>query len=107
MGLPCICASSGVCSRHTCRVFRSLKAAARTLIKSSRSRAHPDDPLNTFGSATMRYSQIAIFLLVATSLTASAFGIGKDYGETFYNAGIALLVLDVVCIQLWPSTKRP
>ena len=55
----------------------------------------------------MRYVQIAICVLGAASLILSAFGIGKDYGETLYNAGIALLVLDVVCIQLWPSIKRP
>jgi hypothetical protein len=40
-------------------------------------------------------------------LIASAFGIGKDMGETLYNAGIATLLIDVVCIQLWPSVKRP
>ncbi len=55
----------------------------------------------------MRLSQIVIFILGAVSLIASAFGIGKDYGETFYNAGIALLLLDVVYIQLWPSVKQP
>lgn len=54
----------------------------------------------------MRQSQIAFFVLGAVSLIASAFGIGKDYGETLYNAGIALLLLDVVCIQLWPTGKR-
>lgn len=55
----------------------------------------------------MRMAQIVIFILGSVSLIASAFGMGKDYGETFYNAGIALLLLDVVCIQLWPSEKRP
>jgi len=55
----------------------------------------------------MRLSQIVIFILGAVSLIASAFGIGKDYGETFYNAGIALLLLDVVYILLWPSVKHP
>ena len=55
----------------------------------------------------MRLSQIVIFILGAVSLIASAFGIGKDYGETFYNAGIALLLFDVVYILLWPSVKHP
>jgi len=54
----------------------------------------------------MRQSQIAIFVLGAVSLIASAFGIGHDYGETLYNAGIALLLFDVVYIQLWPRAKR-
>ncbi|MDD1682533.1 MAG: hypothetical protein LUO98_01745, partial [Methanoregula sp.] len=58
------------------------------------------------GGHIMRLSQIVIFILGAVSLIASAFGIGKDYGETFYNAGIALLLLDVVYILLWPSAKH-
>ena len=55
----------------------------------------------------MRQLQITIFMLGVASLIASAFGIGKDYGETLYKTGIAMLLLDVVCIQLWPSAKRP
>jgi hypothetical protein len=54
----------------------------------------------------MRKFQTAIFVLGAASLIASAFGIGKDFGETLYNTGIATLLVDVVCIQLWPSAKR-
>ncbi|HUU17882.1 MAG TPA: hypothetical protein VMW72_12080 [Sedimentisphaerales bacterium] len=55
----------------------------------------------------MRQLQITIFMLGAASLIASVFGIGKDFGETLYKTGIAMLLLDVVCIQLWPSAKRP
>lgn len=55
----------------------------------------------------MRQLQIAMFLLGAASLIGSAFGIGKDFGETLYKTGIAFLLIDVVCIQLWPSQKRP
>ena len=54
----------------------------------------------------MRRAQIILFILGAAFLTASAFGIGKDYGETLYNAGIAILLFDIVFIQLWPSAKR-
>ena len=53
-----------------------------------------------------RLLQIVFFILGAASLITSAFGVGKDYGETLYNTGIALLLLDVVFIQLWPSAKR-
>ena len=55
----------------------------------------------------MRQLQITMFILGAASLIASAFGIGKDFGETLYKTGIALLLLDVVCIQLWPLAKCP
>jgi hypothetical protein len=55
----------------------------------------------------MRQSQIVILILGAAALIASAFGIGKDFGETLYKTGIALLLMDVVCILLWPSVKHP
>lgn len=54
----------------------------------------------------MKQIQIVIFIAGAASLIASAFGLGKDYGETLYNAGIAILLIDIVFIQLWPSEKR-
>jgi hypothetical protein len=54
----------------------------------------------------MRHAQIILFILGAASLIASAFGLGKDYGETLYNAGIAILLIDIVFIQLWTSAKR-
>ena len=54
----------------------------------------------------MRLAQIILFIIGSASLLASAFGLGKDYGETFYNAGIAILLIDIVFIQLWPPAKR-
>ena len=62
--------------------------------------------VNLIKEQTMRRAQIILFILGAAFLTASAFGIGKDYGETLYNAGIAILLFDIVFIQLWPSAKR-
>jgi hypothetical protein len=59
------------------------------------------------GAETMRQLQMTIFILGAASLILSAFGIGKDFGETLYKTGIAILLLDVACTQLWPSAKRP
>ena len=55
----------------------------------------------------MRWFQIAMFVLGTASMIGAAFGIGKDFGETLFNAGIAFLLIDVVCIQLWPLAKRP
>ena len=55
----------------------------------------------------MRWFQIAMFALGTVSMIGSAFGIGKDFGETLFNAGIAFLLIDLVCIQLWPSARRP
>ena len=55
----------------------------------------------------MRWFQITLFILGTASMIGSAFGIGKDFGETLFNTGIAFLLIDLVCIQLWPSAKRP
>jgi hypothetical protein len=55
----------------------------------------------------MRWFQIALFILGTASMIGSAFGIGKSLGETLFNTGIALLLIDLVCTQLWPSAKRP
>jgi hypothetical protein len=55
----------------------------------------------------MRELQIALFVLGAASLIASATGLGSDHGAMFLKTGIALLLLDVVCIQLWPAPRRP
>ncbi|MBP7053236.1 MAG: hypothetical protein KBE65_19690 [Phycisphaerae bacterium] len=55
----------------------------------------------------MRRFQIALFILATASLLGSAFELGPGSGDYLLNAGFAVLLIDVVCIQLWPSTKRP
>ena len=59
----------------------------------------------------MRQFQITIFILGTAALIASAvleaaFFDTKGMGETLYKAGFATLLVDVVCILLWPSAKR-
>ena len=54
-----------------------------------------------------RQFQITISILGTASLIASAFEIGPGSGDYLLTAGIATLLVDVVCIQLWPSAKRP
>ena len=54
----------------------------------------------------MRLAQIILVIIGTASLIASAFGLGKDYGETLYNAGIAILLIDIVFIKLFPSSKH-
>ncbi len=54
----------------------------------------------------MRWFQIVLFILGTASMIGSAFGIGKSLGETLFNTGIAFLLIDLVCTQLWPSAKR-
>jgi hypothetical protein len=55
----------------------------------------------------MRKFQIAVFVLAAASLITAACLIGKEAGNEFRKIGIAALLFDVVCIQLWPAAKQP
>lgn len=54
----------------------------------------------------MRQFQIAVFVLGTVALLAAAFFIGKDMGDTLWRTGMATVLFDVVCIQLWPCSKR-
>jgi hypothetical protein len=54
----------------------------------------------------MRKLQITIFIVATLALMAAAGCIGKQVGTELRNAGIAALLFDVVCIQLWPAAKR-
>ena len=54
----------------------------------------------------MRKFQIAVFAVATLVLIAAACCLGKQIGTEFRNAGIAALLFDVVCIQLWPPAKR-
>ena len=54
----------------------------------------------------MRKFQITVFVVATATLIAAACCIGKKVGTEFRNAGIAALLFDIVCIQLWPPAKR-
>jgi hypothetical protein len=54
----------------------------------------------------MRKFQITVFAIATLALIAAACCIGKQVGTEFRNAGIATLLFDIVCIQLWPPAKR-
>jgi hypothetical protein len=54
----------------------------------------------------MRKPQIAVFVLATASLVAAACLVGQKAGGEFGKAGVAAVLFDVVCIQLWPTAKR-
>jgi len=54
----------------------------------------------------MRKFQIVVFVLATVALLAAACFIGKEVGGELRRTGIAALLFDVVCIQLWPTPKR-
>jgi len=63
-------------------------------------------PAPATGECFMRKFQIAVFVIATAVLIAAACCIGRQVGTEFRNAGIAVLLFDIVCIQLWPPGKR-
>jgi hypothetical protein len=51
----------------------------------------------------MRYLQIFVFVVGLAAFIAAIFLIGTDTGDTLWRVGVAVLLLDVVCIMLWPT----
>ena len=51
----------------------------------------------------MRYLQILVFVVGLAALIAAIFFVGTGTGDTLWRAGVAVLLLDVVCIMLWPA----
>ena len=54
----------------------------------------------------MRLIQIIIFLVAALSLISALFFIGSDTGLDLWRAGIAILLIDVVFLMLWPAKSK-
>jgi len=54
----------------------------------------------------MRLLQIILFLLAALLFIVALFFIGSDTGLDLWRAGIAILLIDVVCLLLWPDKSK-
>jgi hypothetical protein len=54
----------------------------------------------------MRNLQFVLFGIGVLAFLAAAFFIGTDDGNSLWKIGIAMLLLDVVCIQLWPVKPK-
>jgi hypothetical protein len=54
----------------------------------------------------MRNAQVGLFVFALLCLVAAVSFIGHDTGDTLWRAGLAVLLIDLVAIQLWPSPKR-
>jgi hypothetical protein len=52
----------------------------------------------------MRYLQILVFALGLAALITAIFFVGTDTGLSLWRAGVAILLIDVVCIMLWPTS---
>jgi hypothetical protein len=53
----------------------------------------------------MRTLQIGILSLGVLSFLVAALFIGQGMGDTLWRAGVGALLIDLVCIKLWPSGK--
>ncbi|NLI48597.1 MAG: hypothetical protein GX414_15960 [Acidobacteria bacterium] len=55
----------------------------------------------------MRRIQIALFILGILVLLGSLSFIGGGVGDTLWRAGVAIFLMDIACIMLWPGPPRP
>jgi len=51
----------------------------------------------------MRYLQVLVFIVGLAAFIAAIFFVGTGTGDTLWRTGVATLLLDVVCIMLWPA----
>lgn len=54
----------------------------------------------------MRLFQIILFLVAALLFVSALFFIGSDTGLDLWRAGVAILLIDVVCLMLWPAKSK-
>jgi len=54
----------------------------------------------------MRVVQIVLFVLGVLSLLGAIPFAGSNTGDILWKAGLATLLVDIVCIMLWPKPAR-
>jgi len=54
----------------------------------------------------MRWLQLALLFIALVAFIAALFFIGDDAGDALWRLGVAVLLLDVVCIMLWPRSQQ-
>ena len=54
----------------------------------------------------MRQLQVALFTLAVVAFVAAIFFVGDMMGDTLWRAGVAALLVDLVCVKLWPAAPR-
>ena len=53
----------------------------------------------------MRRVQVALFMLALVFLVAALAFVGDVAGDALWRAGVAALLVDLVCIRLWPAER--
>ena len=54
----------------------------------------------------MRVLQVIMFALGVAALLAALPFVGSVTGDALWRAGMAVFLLDIVCIMLWPRSPR-
>ena len=54
----------------------------------------------------MRTLQFVLFGIGVVAFLTAIFFIGSENGDTLWRLGIAVLLLDMVCIKLWPALPK-
>lgn len=53
----------------------------------------------------MKRLQAGLFVLGVAAFLVAAFAAGTDLGEDLWRTGIALLLVDLVAMKLWPASQ--
>ncbi len=54
----------------------------------------------------MRIIQIVLFFFSIVSFLATLFFLGQVIGDILWRTGVAALLVDLVCIKLWPNKPQ-
>jgi len=52
----------------------------------------------------MRLLQVTLFIFALVAFVAATFFAGTEMGDILWRAGVAVLLLDLVCLKLWPAS---
>jgi hypothetical protein len=52
----------------------------------------------------MRTLQLTLFAIGVLSFLAAALFTGEGTGDTLWRAGVAVILIDLMCMKLWPVT---
>jgi hypothetical protein len=47
--------------------------------------------------------QVALFVLAVLAFVGAVFFIGDDTGDVLWRAGIAVSLIDIACVKVWPA----
>ena len=54
----------------------------------------------------MKLSQQVLFATGLLSFVAALFFIGTGTGDALWRAGVAIMLIDLTCINIWPPKDR-